>query len=281
MDIRAMKREEVDWAVQLAAKEGWNPGLSDAECFYRTDPEGFLIGLLDGEPVGCISAVRYPEGFGFMGFYIVLPEHRGKGYSLDLWKVAMDRMQGYNAGGDGVVEMIPKYLSAGFNLAYRNIRYGGSPPSLARNSPDVVQIGPNSDGLHVTFDEVAAYDRRCFPAPRDSFLRCWLNNPSYAVVSDGRLKGYGTIRRCWEGFKIGPLFADDAAVADELFRALCHRTDGEGPVFLDVPEPNAAAVKLAESNGLKKVFETARIYTGPAPDIDLDKVFGVTTFELG
>ncbi len=48
----------MDFAIQLAAKEGWNPGLHDAECFYRTDPDGFFIGLLDeNQPVGCISAV--------------------------------------------------------------------------------------------------------------------------------------------------------------------------------------------------------------------------------
>jgi hypothetical protein len=38
---------------------------------------------------------------------------------------------------------------------------------------------------------------------------------------------------------------------------------------------------MAEKHGMKKVFETARMYTGPDPEIDLDRTFGVTTFELG
>jgi hypothetical protein len=76
--IRRMKRNELDFAIQLAAKEGWNPGLHDAECFYRTDPNGFFIGLLDeNQPVGCISAVSYNGTFGFIGLYIVAAEHRG------------------------------------------------------------------------------------------------------------------------------------------------------------------------------------------------------------
>jgi len=29
------------------------------------------------------------------------------------------------------------------------------------------------------------------------------------------------------------------------------------------------------------VFETARMYTGPAPAIDLARIYGITTFELG
>jgi hypothetical protein len=57
--IRPMQREELAFAIELAAAEGWNPGLHDAQCFYAADPGGFLIGELAGEPVGCISAVSY------------------------------------------------------------------------------------------------------------------------------------------------------------------------------------------------------------------------------
>jgi hypothetical protein len=77
-----MRRDEVDFATALAASEGWNPGLHDAKCFYYVDPHGFLVGLLNGEPVGCISAVSYEGVFGFIGFYIVVPEHRGKGFGM-------------------------------------------------------------------------------------------------------------------------------------------------------------------------------------------------------
>jgi hypothetical protein len=52
-------------------------------------------------------------------------------------------------------------------------------------------------------------------------------------------------------------------------------------IFLDVPEPNAAAVRLAEQLGLSPVFETARMYRGAAPEMDLSRIFGVTSFELG
>jgi hypothetical protein len=51
--------------------------------------------------------------------------------------------------------------------------------------------------------------------------------------------------------------------------------------FVDVPEPNTAAIALAERQGMSVVFETARMYTGPAPKLPLARLFGVTTFELG
>ena len=77
--IRPMQRDEVALALDWAAAEGWNPGLHDAPCFHAADPQGFLLGLLDEEPVATISVVKYGADFGFLGFYIVKPGFRGRG----------------------------------------------------------------------------------------------------------------------------------------------------------------------------------------------------------
>jgi len=122
------------------------------------------------------------------------------------------------------------------------------------------------------------------------FLDRWLSAPghvAYAAVADGELVGYGVIRPAPAFAKIGPLFADTPEVAEALFRALVAglaAASGPGAAFdvaLDVPEPNAAAVALAERHGMKPSFETARMYTGPVRDIDLATVYGITSFELG
>ena len=48
-----------------------------------------------------------------------------------------------------------------------------------------------------------------------------------------------------------------------------------------MPEPNTAAVALARQRGLHPVFETARMYKGAPPDLALDSLYGITSFELG
>jgi ribosomal protein S18 acetylase RimI-like enzyme len=278
--IRTMSRSQVDLAVEWAAREGWNPGLSDAACFHAADPQGFLVGEIAGRPVACISAVAYGEAFGFIGFYIVEPEFRGRGYGLEIWQAAMARLGGRSGterliGLDGVIAQQDNYRKSGFRLAYRNVRYQGR------------GAAGEASGLRpldtIPFDEIEAYDRALFPAPRRAFLRQWLAMPgahALCVRRGGRLAGYGVVRPCRTGWKIGPLFADDKGLAEALFAGLSARAAGM-PVFLDVPEINHAAVALAERYSMSVVFETARMYTGPDPEVDLSRIFGVTTFELG
>ena len=52
-------------------------------------------------------------------------------------------------------------------------------------------------------------------------------------------------------------------------------------VYLDIPTSNSAAVALVQQYDAAYVFECARIYLGTAPKVELQKIFGVTTFELG
>ena len=130
---------------------------------------------------------------------------------------------------------------------------------------------------------LAAYDGACCPADRPRFLARWLTEPGHRALvrTDGsRLTGYGVIRPARTSHRIGPLFADTPDDARALFQALTAGT-GRTPVTLDVPESNTAAVALAEEMGLAPSFETARMYTGPIRPVAQERVFGITTLELG
>jgi len=274
--VRTMQRDEIRFAIERAASEGWNPGRHDAETFYRADPDGFLVGLLDGEPIGCISAVSYEGRFGFIGLYIVVASHRGKGYGLALWNAAMQRLAGHSIGLDGVLAQQDNYRRSGFTRAYRNIRFEGR--GGGASAANLI------DARAVPFERLCAYDQRAFPAPRQAFLRAWIDQPgatALASIDGDAIRGYGVIRPCREGFKIGPLFAEDETVADTLYRGLASHGAQGSAVYLDVPEINSAATNLAGRYEMRRVFETARMYTGAAPDIDPARTFGVTTFELG
>ncbi len=276
--VRTMRREELDTAIDLAAAEGWNPGLHDATAFWAADPEGFLVAEVDGEPAGCISAVSYGDGFGFIGLYIVRPHLRGHGVGRLLWAAGNERLAGQLVGLDGVPAQQDYYRRKGFTLAWQNARFGGA----AGGSGDApAQIVP----LHsVDAKTLRADDRRVFPAARNAFLDAWTSQPDATGLAwweQDRLRGWGVIRPARDGHKIGPLVADGPTVAESLYDALTGAVRAGAPVYLDVPLPNDAARGLAEAKGLTPGFETARMYTGAPPDVELDRVYGVTTFELG
>lgn len=277
--IRNMRGDEVAIAIEWAADEGWNPGLHDAACFHAADPDGFLVAECGGEPVGCISAVSYAGRFGFIGLYIVRPDWRGRGIGLRLWTAGMKRLSGHVVGLDGVPAQQDNYRKSGFVLAWKNVRFGGtSSAAKPRASAPIVPLAS------VDFSALCAYDRRVFPAPRDTFLRCWTVMPDatgLGWLADGKLAGWGLLRRCRAGHKIGPLVADTPEIASALYAALCAAVPAGDTVYLDVPLPNAAAVALAQAQGLRSVFETARMYAGPAPACELERVYGITSFELG
>ncbi|MGZ3322804.1 MAG: GNAT family N-acetyltransferase, partial [Xanthobacteraceae bacterium] len=192
------------------------------------------------------------------------------------WNAAVDHAGGRTIGLDGVVAQQENYKKSGFRLAYANVRYGGRVPAGVTPAG----IIPLAD---VSFASVEADDATVFPAPRHAFLRAWIDTSGHigrALVHDGKLAAWGVIRPCRTGWKIGPLVADDRAAAEAVFTALVSAAGG-GEVFLDVPDVNREAVALAQSHGLAPVFETARMYTGPIRPLRLERVFGVTTFELG
>ncbi|WP_029008249.1 GNAT family N-acetyltransferase [Azospirillum halopraeferens] len=277
--VRPATAGEVDWMIGRAAAEGWNPGHGDAAAFRVQDPEGFLVGVEeDGEPVSCISVVNYGDAFAFLGLYIVRADRRGRGLGMATWRAGMARAGGRTVGLDGVVERQDDYRASGFVYAHRNVRFGGRVTPPPAEPAGVVPLGD------VPFAAVAALDAACFPAERDAFLRHWIAAPGHharGLLRDGRLAGFAVARPSVEGHKIGPLFADDRAAAEALFDSLAAATADGGPLFLDVPEPNAAAVALAQGRGLIPAFETARMHTGPVRPVALDRVFGITSFELG
>lgn len=274
-------------AVDWAAAEGWNPGLEDLEVFHATDPQGFLMGWLDGQPVSSISVVQYGPGFGFLGFYIVHPDHRGTGAGLATWNAGIEYLGDRTIGLDGVVDQQENYRRSGFEFAGRNVRFTGVPGRTGGTGgkSDIRDFAPSDEAA------LLAYDRPFFPAARKAFTRRWIrpgadgSRRTKLALRDGEVAGYGVIRACRSGYKVGPLFAEDDRTARDLFTALCGdlplKGAAGGEVSLDVPESNKAALDLAGDFGLQPVFETARMYRGEIPQLPWARSFGLASFELG
>ncbi len=306
--LRPMRRDEFDVLVEWAAAEGWNPGHHDSESFWRADPEGFVAVELDGALAAGGSIVSYGGLYGFMGFFIVRPDLRGRGIGRWLWherkRLLRARLQpGAAIGMDGVFAMQHFYAAGGFALEHRELRFEAAEDrplvaraEAARSSPDGTAVSirthtpaGSAGPIAITrisadlMEQAIAYDAPHFPAPRADFMRRWLTQPDalpIAAADGGTIAGLAVARPARTGMRIGPLFADSPAIAEALLAHILDRCHGM-PVHVDVPECNPAAIALAARFGMREIFGCAKMTLGTPPRLPWPRIYGVTSFELG
>jgi GNAT superfamily N-acetyltransferase len=277
--IRALEESELATLLEWAAQEGWNPG-DERDAFWATDPQAYLGMHDDGELVAGLAIVDYGGRLGNMGLFIVRPDHRGRGLGRRLWYEGRDRLlerldPGAPIAIDAVKAMEDFYADSGFRTVHDQHRM--LVRSRREECPSAVRR------IRGPLGSVPDLDTRCFGAPRPLFLAAWLGQADHMAFAhvEERLRGFGVLRPCRTGYKVGPLFADSADVADGLFRAMAAEVPMGSEIFVDVPGVNVAGMDWVAGRGGTEVFTCARMYYGAPPTVDWSSVYGVTTLELG
>lgn len=204
------------------------------------------------------------------------PDLRGRGVGTSLFDRALERAAGRVVGLDGVLAQQAAYERRGFTLAHRNVRW--------RTSGGGTRPAGLTELSSLPFEDLLAYDASVFGSERARFLGIWIGRPpgrALAVVRGGALVGYGVVRECNVGAKIGPLFADDDEVAEALLTGLLAAVPPTADAFIDMPAANPQTARLRADREMEPSFETVRMYRGGRPPEDVHRVFGVTTFEFG
>ena len=299
---RLKTAEEVRQIIcERSAAGGLRPGALDHVSFFAADETGFFVGELNGEPISCMSVVKYADKFAFLGNYKVDEQYRGNGFGLRTWQAAMASIsKDYNMTGHAVEEKVPMYKkSIGFQPKWRVQRFDlvASQAVLALSgnlSPPSVMIQPVSE---VDFNDILQYDTNVHVFPRQAFLEKWISAPnchaSVAINEDRRVVGYTVVRttlKSEDGWKIGPLFADNAEIARSLYREACGKVAAEDPqgiIAVDVPYGdliNPDALKIVKELSAVRAPKSSCL-RGYSKDMSSNmpsqKLFGMTTLELG
>ena len=281
LEIRPISLGEMMFPMEVAYREGQNPGLYDGVTFLQAAKEGYLLAEVEGKPIGAAAGAVYGGRLAYLGGVFTLPPFRHKGLGRKLWEICLSAAE--KAVGDGVIGVngLPEkedfYTGSDFWPSHMVLCYKGR---IFEESCLGFDIYPASEVDPIALE---VYDGQVFGAPRQEFLRCWLEQPGLetaCLVEKGLLKGYGCMRRCREGWRLGPVFAREPRAAEKILKHLACKTAGE-PAMLELPEPNQEAVRLAFRLGMFPAGVRRRFYKGGPPAFPLEQIYGYTTLDIG
>ncbi len=290
--IRPLKDSDIPLITKWSRKEGFAPGAGDLGIYRHTDQQGLWVGSINKKPIGCIAGVKYNQSYGFIGLFLVVKEHRGNGYGVELWKHAINHLIDLPCIGlEAALDRVEDYSGWGFVPSSQTTRWQSLSDDC--NLDQQFDLDKSYEGLQILQDDqipsnvVQAYDETREPSPRPHFLSDWLHHPAGKVLAlvdgNGSCHGFGRIRPCLlrkgEGWRVGPLLADSSELALLLLSKLVKKHPGV--VILDSPGLNPQASPLFEACGFKATSQTLRMYRGYQPPISMSNVYGLACLELG
>jgi GNAT superfamily N-acetyltransferase len=273
--IGSLSAADLTQAIQWSEDGEDFSGRHDAECFLLAGGQGFRGLFVQERLVAAGWVVAYDERYAFFGGLSVAPDFRGRGLGPFLVRALSEYARGRTVGVEAPLNRKAACRRVGFRTAHTTTRFAGVAAGETR--PAVVAL------QRVPFKKLVEYDSLQFPARRSEFLKRWTTQPesvALAKMNRGRMLGYAVMRPCPFGHRIGPLFADDSAVAEDLFQTCAARANGK-PVVLDVPDSNQDAQTLAEQHCLAPLRRTVRMYAGELPRQQDEHIYSVTAPELG
>ncbi len=291
LSIKPLSDEDIDFVTEIARKEGFAPGVGDLGIYQNTDKQGLWVGWLNDKPIGCIAGVRYNDNYGFLGLFIVLENYRRRGFGLQLWKKALDHLIDLPCVGlEAAPDRISDYAKWGFTISSKTTRWqwlGDGKlldESFTKNDSNDFSF---VEGSSINSNAVERFDEKRETTPRPHFLSSWLNHPAGKVIAiidnEGQCHGFGRIRpcllQCGDGWRIGPLMADNPNLLKILLKKLID--SHPGLIIIDAPGLNNYATQLFKDLGFKSKSETFRMYRGSQPPVSMNDVYGLACLELG
>lgn len=258
----------IDDSVSIA-NERQNRDELDAETHFTVARRGedwlLLVPTGSVEPSGMVIGFKYPNKTGWVGFFIMNEEYRGRGWGATLFKAMLDAYQNdgiHTVGLDAVEEQVSTYARRGFIAAARirlmtrasaheaPLSYADKKPREGFAVTDIKQVDTGAiadlDRAHTGLYRPALWTEDALFARPDAF--------GFAILSEasGKLQGIILVRRCEHGHRVGPLIADCTDHASLLLQlAMSHPSisASTGSLIAETFGPNEHAARVFSDLG--------------------------------
>lgn len=280
LTIRPLTAADVDFALALKDRAGWNQLRADWLRLIALDPEGCFLAETDGQPAGTATTIRYGDQVGWIGMLVVVPELRGRGIGTALLTHCIRYLQSHGVEAimlDATEMGRPLYEKLGFVGEFSIGRMSG--PLLRGPAPDVRPMQVSD------LEAASAYDRRVFGADRRRLLATYLqgegSSAGWLVEEDGRVRGYCLLRPGSRRWQIGPLLAEDQATAEQLLFAAM--SGSRSPtVYLDVLADKTSWIAFLQARGFRRERGYTRMRLGEGGvRSDVSRMYLIAGAEFG
>ncbi len=258
--LRRLARADLAFADKVRELAGWNQTLEDWERFLVMEPEGCFLAEWDGAPAGTATTTVYNSELAWIGMVLVHPDYRRRGIGRALLQRCIEYL--HHRGVRCVkLDATPAgklvYDGLGFCSEWTLMRWVGRAPTDL-TEPGVRPWKPEDS------EPAQELDKGAFGASRGALLRALARNSASgltALSETGEVRGFGFTRAGSKALYLGPVVADSPAAGLKVVRALLIRHAGQ-LVFWDIPDPNGAAVALAQTLGFSIQRTLIRMFLG-------------------
>jgi GNAT superfamily N-acetyltransferase len=257
LPISRLGDSELDDAQALVSEAGWNQVAADWRMFLQL---GAVYAVRDGHRLAATAAtLPYGERFAWISMVLVAGSHRRRGLATRLLRRCVDDLIADNLvpALDATPAGRPIYRTLGFedSWGFQRLARAPHPPAAPPGGQSFVVVEPITEAI---WSELVDYDTRAFGADRSALLtdlRGRLPAAALYVQRNGELAGFLLGRDGRSATQLGPLIAEDDAVALALLKRSLATIDG--PVYIDLADSKSDIAAFLTASG----FASQRPFT--------------------
>jgi GNAT superfamily N-acetyltransferase len=280
LDIGRLALADLADAEALVAEAGWNQVAADWRIFLDFGT-GYAV-RSGGRVIATAATLPYGGRCAWISMVLVSAEHRRRGLATRLLHRCISDIKA--SGLIPVLDATPAgakvYAPLGFESAWGFARLTSQRRSIEAPPTDGIAIHPITDDRWAA---LCAYDATIFGADRSEVLarmRGRLPASNLFAQRGGRIAGMLLGRDGRTSAHLGPLIAEDDAVAQALLAHALDRIDG--PVYIDVADAKPEVRGFLEASGFSPQRPFTRMLLGRRESFDDgSRTYAVTGPEFG
>jgi GNAT superfamily N-acetyltransferase len=283
-DIRAMVKEDLDFAVDITHQEGWGYSKEDLQRILEWSPEGCFVLRHEGRRSGMATTLFY-GGFGWVGNVVVSKDLRGRGFGLSIMKKVISHLTSRGARG---VRLFAYENTVSFYEKMGFVHEG--PVRVLRRAPGQAPGPVLKDGYTISpvseeaLKEILDMDRQAFGGDRGHILKSiWRKDaPLMSVLrKEGRPVAFLAGKKVLGNIEVGPWVCtlSDIRPAISLMDSLLSMSNCH--IYTALSESQGLVLKALNERGFKPIDKVFAMAIGHPPPMMMERLLSVGALEKG